>query len=359
MPALCRRRDRRRFSSSERLRNTIKVCWHIDQSARSVQCSVTLGDNDSISNLAVHSKTSSTTMGFKFKRKESLGKGFRRLAIGQLRKALTQSRASDQKEGLHEVRKSIKRTRALLRLFRPCLKKADYRCCAKPLRDATKLLSPSRDAQVKINALDSLNTRLGKAPSQGEFAAFRQILARECDEQQRKLAVNKSVARVRRLLKSACGRFYATKLKQSGWAALAPGIKNCYCTAQRSFAQVKAHPTGKHFHECRKRGKDLYYQLGLLQRVHPGSLSRAGDKLERLGECLGNDHDLLLLSEFVLGRGDADSSGKIAVLRQLIARRQKDLRSEAIRIGSNCYHQKPLVFCNRLGDYWKAWRRGT
>jgi CHAD domain-containing protein len=298
-------------------------------------------------------------MGFKFKRKESVREGFRRLALGQPRKAVKQSRAGDQMEGLHEVRKSIKRTRALLRLFRPCLKKADYRCCAKPLRDAAKLLSAARDAQVKINALDSLNPRGSKAPSPGEVASLRRILARECHEEQRKLAVNKTVARVRRLLKSAYQRARETKPKQSGWEALAPGIKSCYRAAQRAFAEVKAHPTGDHFHECRKRGKDLYYQLGLLERLRPVSLVRAGDKLERMGEYLGNDHDLLLLDEAVSGRADAHSLGKNELLRQLIGRRQKDLRSQTIRLGSSCYHQKPSVFCNRLGDYWKAWRRGA
>lgn len=297
-------------------------------------------------------------MGFKFKKRERLRKGFRRLAMDQLRKALKQSHGRDQMRALHEVRKTIKRTRAFLRLFRPCLKKRDYGCCAKLLRDSSKLLSAARDARVKIDTLNSLKAPLAQVLSPIELSALRRVLAQQFHEHQRNLAVNKTIPCVRRLLKRARRCACSIEVRKSGWAGLAPGIENSYRTGQSAFEELKTHPLGEHFHECRKRVKDLYYQLGFLQSIQPVTLARTRNKLERLGECLGDDHDLLILAESALSRqGEVRSRAKNKSLQTLIARRQKNLRAEALRLGSECFHQSPSEFCKTLERYWKAWRK--
>jgi hypothetical protein len=43
-------------------------------------------------------------------------------------------------------------------------------------------------------------------------------------------------------------------------------------------------------------------------------------------------------------------------LYELIHRRQKELRSSALKMGKRFYAEKPEHFCQRIGNYWKIWR---
>ena len=296
-------------------------------------------------------------MGFNIKRKERVQKAFHRLGRGQIKKALKQLREPDELEALHEVRKSIKRTRAVLRLVRPSISKAKYRNCIQPLRDAAGLLGAARDAHVKLNAVADLMNRFKRELPAHEFAPLRQAFSQQCREQQRGLAGNNVFPDASRLLRDARRHISAVRLNKSGWPALATGYKKSYLAGQCAFSAVKEKPTGERFHECRKRVKNLYYQIGLLKKVQPASLTRAEETLERLEQCLGDDHDLVLLTESGLSEQAAfPSTNSIKKLQQVIASRQRKLRSEAMTLANAFYHQKPSAFSKDLGHHWKQWR---
>jgi CHAD domain-containing protein len=296
-------------------------------------------------------------MGFKLKRREPVQKAFHRLGRGQVKKALKQLRKPDVLEALHEVRKTIKRTRAFLRLFRPSMGTADYRRCTEPLRDAAGLLGAARDAHVRLNAVVDLMNRSKSELPASEFAPFRQVLSQQCREQQRVLSGRKTFPHASRLLRDACRHISAVRLNKSGWPALATGYKKSYVTGKSAFSAAKEEPTSERFHECRKRVKSLYYQVGLLKKAQPARLTRAEETLERLGQCLGDDHDLVLLTESRLGEQVTSRSSKsIKKLHQVIASRQRKLRSKAITLATGFYRQKPSAFCKELGDYWTHWR---
>jgi CHAD domain-containing protein len=303
-------------------------------------------------------KQRGAAMGFKIKRQERVQKAFHRLGRGQVKKALKQLRKPDVLEALHEVRKTIKRTRAFLRLFRTSISKAEYRSCTEPLRDAARLLGAARDANVRLNAVVDLMNRFKRELPAREFAPFRQAFSQQCREQQRVLSGHNTFPHASRLLRAACRRISAVRLNKSGWPALATGYKKSYLAGLWAFSEVKQKPTGDRFHECRKRVKSLYYQVGLLKKARPGSLTPAEETLERLGQCLGDDHDLVLLTESWLGEQVASRSSKsIKKLHQVIGSRQRKLRSEALTLATAFYRQKPSAFCKELGTYWKQWRR--
>ena len=298
-------------------------------------------------------------MGFTIKRNEQVQKAFRRLGRSQINKALKQLRKPDQLEALHEVRKSIKRIRAFLRLFRGSMSKANYHRCMEPLRNAAGPLGVARDAHVKLNAIVALINRFKRELPAREFAPLQEAFSQQCREQERGLCANKTFFHVSRLLKEACREIPAVRLKTSGWPALASGYKKSYLAGQRAFSTVKKNPTGERFHDCRKRVKDLYYQIGLLKKIQPEAIARAKETLERLGQCLGEDHDLFLLTETRMGEQVAFRSTKcIKELHRIITLRQRELRSEAITMATEFYRQKPTAFCKELRRHWKQWRQG-
>ncbi|MGH7972567.1 MAG: CHAD domain-containing protein [Limisphaerales bacterium] len=123
------------------------------------------------------------------------------------------------------------------------------------------------------------------------------------------------------------------------------------------FPDCKA-GTPEHFHEWRKRVKDLYYQIGLLCPIWPEQMTAVAAELKYLSERLGDDHDLFLLLEPDTFKSLAKQArAEAEALRGLINERQKELRARALAMGARFYQEKPRLFCQRLGQYWKRWRR--
>jgi hypothetical protein len=78
------------------------------------------------------------------------------------------------------------------------------------------------------------------------------------------------------------------------------------------------------------------------------------DELELLGGQLGEDHDLVLLRQFVGDNFEGHDLG-VRALNGLMATRHKELRAAALELGSRLYAETPAVFCRRLENHWNAW----
>jgi hypothetical protein len=78
-------------------------------------------------------------------------------------------------------------------------------------------------------------------------------------------------------------------------------------------------------------------------------------KLEKLGDLLGDDHDLFMLREFVIKKFPRTHDTNAFEL--VIYARQRELRSAAVKLGGRFYRERPNRFSRRIGDYWKSWRR--
>ena len=101
--------------------------------------------------------------------------------------------------------------------------------------------------------------------------------------------------------------------------------------------------------------KDLWHHLRLLCPAWPEPARAMLHDLEQLGELLGNDHDLVLLRQFVAERCKEQASA-VAGLNQLIEARQKKLRAAALKLGAKLYAEKPVKVGAQLGKLWIAWR---
>jgi hypothetical protein len=81
------------------------------------------------------------------------------------------------------------------------------------------------------------------------------------------------------------------------------------------------------------------------------------DEADRMGELLGDDHDLAALRQMLTddpGRfGGADD---VEVLLALIDRRRAELEQEAALLGRQFFQDGPRAFARRLRGYWKTWR---
>jgi len=290
-------------------------------------------------------------MKFYFKRRELPSRAVRRVCHEHLRQALACLRKSRQPSAVHGVRKEIKKLRAIFRLIRGEIGSGAYRKAAKDLRRATRHLAASRDARVTLQAL----TRLAGPTAARRFPDIQQGLQQNCRREMRRFRNADSAAEAVRSLRQVNRRVDAFEIKPAaGWAALVPGLRASYRRGRQAYARARRQPSPERLHAWRKQVKNLSYQLQLLCPVWPAPVRGMIAQLSRLGEELGDDHDLLLLQQFAAAASPLNDPQAAAVNRLLSVRRQR-LQAAALKRGAQLYAEPPAQVVAQLGKFWTAW----
>jgi CHAD domain-containing protein len=256
---------------------------------------------------------------------------------------------------VHEARKAVKKERALLRLLRGTLPSAQRTAANTALRDAARGLSGVRDADVMIETVHRLADRFAGQVPESTFTAVSQKL-----EETRRLEGGTTVAATLSSeavqdLGAVLVRVDDWELRRVGWTALEDGLLRGYRRGRKAFARARKERSLESLHAWRKRVKDLWYHLRLLQPVCGRVVRGQAKEASRLADLLGEDHDLGVLS-LTLDQIERDVAVDVDALRGLIDYRRDEVQSEAIFAGERLYAEKPKAFARRLHRYWKAGR---
>jgi CYTH domain-containing protein/CHAD domain-containing protein len=288
---------------------------------------------------------------------EAAPDGIRRIAAGRAAEALGKLGAIEAEgaAAIHGARKDLKKLRAVLRLVRAELPKKLYREQNRRYRDAGRLLSDTRDAEVKVETLDDLEERFGREFPEAVAEHWRRDLERE-----RYAAVTDTggelaarVERARAAIEEGRAEILRWPLERDSFALLEAGVLSAYAEGREALVLVREEPSADHVHEWRKRAKDLWYQLRILRELWPGVLGETASEAHILTDLLGDHHDLAVLAED-LGSRDTIDPGAIG---ELIRRRQDELLERAVELGERLYAEKPPAWAKRLGRYWKIAHR--
>ena len=257
--------------------------------------------------------------------------------------------ADDPETAVHEARKDVKKTRALLRLYRDGLGESAYRRENRALRAAAREISFVRDGHVLLDTVDALAERYSGQVPAGQFNALRAQLdhgvapARLIEEAVD--AAKERLARVR-------GRIDEWELRRAGRSALRRDIRRAYARGRRAFERAERDRSDERLHDWRKRVKDLRYQQQLLRPAWQEILGAQAKAAKQLSELLGDDHDLAVLDQRareldqpVAGLGD---------VHELIERRRRELQDESFHLGGLVYAEPPKRFAKRIGRYLRA-----
>jgi CHAD domain-containing protein len=297
-------------------------------------------------------------MAFHLKKKESATRAVRRLSRERIGKALGQLRKRDRLDAIHRVRKEIKKVRATLGLVRGEIGANAYRKRVKALRAAAKRLQGLRDARVRPQALERLIGHFQNRLPARPFAGIEKALGQNSREEVREFRRSKSVTAVGRLLQKIYQGTGDLKVKANGWTAIQGGLEESYSDGRKAYETALNKTSPKNLHQWRKHVQDLCHQLRLLHSIQPERLQTAVGEMKLLSQYLGDDHDLVMLRQFVAGHCVRRYAQEVRVLDLLIDLRQKELRSAAFALGARFYAEKPSSFCRRLENYWHSWRTG-
>ena len=297
-------------------------------------------------------------MSYRLRADEKLSEGLRRCPREQLDHAineLTTGIEHDPVAAVHEARKALKKARSALRLGRGAIDRDTRRRDNAALRDAGRELSAARDAEVMLQAVDGLADRFAGQVPGTTFEAIRGHLEPDRDEARARLRDAGVTGQVVAELNAVQGRIDDWLVHGGGWPALEPGLLRSYRRGRAARDLARRDPTTENLHEWRKRAKDLWYHLRMLEPVSPGIVGGMAKEADKLSKSLGDDHDLAVLRESL-----ESGAGRLAVdldaVLELIDHRRDQLQAEALQIGARLYAEPPSLFVRRLHRYWKSSR---
>jgi CHAD domain-containing protein len=256
----------------------------------------------------------------------------------------------DRAELVHEARKAIKRMRALARLLRYELGEQELARVNSSLRTAGQRLAGARDAEVRLATLERLSANHPKALALDGIARLRERLEREREEESRPAHQDEVVRDIGRM-RSELARW---SLVDHDFEAVEPGLRGIYREGRRRYALVRSEHArdAEHVHDWRKRVKSLYYALDMLGGARAKGARGLTRRAERLGDLLGEEHDLWLLCDYVDEHQDAfggDAAARARLLK-LTKRRRMRLRALSLDLGARLYRRKPSDFTRRVGN---------
>jgi CHAD domain-containing protein len=292
---------------------------------------------------------------------EPVPAGIERIAREEIEAAvrqLTGGGEADRDEAIHEARKNLKKIRGLLRLMRPELGEI-YRRENIFFREAGRQLSPFRDAGAMLETFDALRVKYRGEMGPGRLASIRRRLVARKKQAEKQDSLEKVLIGMAIVLRGSANRVGTWPLAADGFAAIAPGFEATFRRGRRALARVRKRPLPENFHEWRKRVKDHWYHVRLLQGAWDGTMPAYERRLKDLETWLGEDRNLVVLQEKVMAEpGFYGQEAEIASFVSLVGRYGKELRSDALALGARIYNEKPGPFTQRIERMWDSNKNG-
>ncbi|HVX65447.1 MAG TPA: CHAD domain-containing protein [Bryobacteraceae bacterium] len=297
-------------------------------------------------------------MAYRFEPGEPVPGAVRRILREELESAareLSRARSAAARDlAIHEARKSIKKSRALLRLLLPELKGV-YAAENPRLRELGLRLSEARDAVVMLETLSHLEEKYNEELDARALVPVRRALARRKREHEHQARSAALLHRTAAALRAAARRMKAWPLDGNGFVALATGFKRTFRRGRQALADARKHPVPENDHTLRKRVKDHWYHVRLLEDFAGNRLEAYERSLKDLETWLGECHNLVVLRETLRAEPSAFGPPEaVSALAGLIDHHERALRAKALALGGRIYGRKPGPLVRGIERLWNA-----
>ena len=284
--------------------------------------------------------------------KDSFGDGLAAAArsiIADGRRALADPELSDA-EAVHDVRKALKRWRALLRLLaHPLGEPADQ--MRAEARELMRALAGARDAQSALDALADLRkTDLPFSPTSMETISQRLTAIKDAAEQ---TGFSKDMRdRLSRYLDYATLSLERWPLAAINFDTVADGLIATYRRGRQLLPENWAEADAEHLHDLRRRVVEHGHQMGLIEPLWPRLGKLWAEEAQRLRNRLGACQDMAVFSGLTAPHQPlAPWRSRLAPVIE--ARRTSHLKTAA-RLAGRLFAEKPKAFRRRIAALWSA-----
>lgn len=284
-------------------------------------------------------------MDYAFSRKSPRpGADLRRIALDRLSAslALGEKGASDQ-AAIHEMRRNIKRLRAVIALCRPGAGRA--RRIDHALGEAGRLLAPLREGDALSALFDSL-APASADPSLSTARAFLSAISAGDDPAARAAAIASHLA----TLDAIRDEIVRWRIPVDDFAELEDHLRRARRKARALMEPALADPRGETLHAWRKRVKAHGLHVRLLHPIRPARLAVEAEALERLGDLLGEARDCAILAERLEA---ADLAPSVAAAAR---QHETDCLAAAAPAARALLGPGGKAQARRWRKWWRAWK---
>jgi len=250
---------------------------------------------------------------------------------------------------IFELRRSVKKLRAVLRVTRPVLGKKAFRELNRLMGDFSRQLGRPRDSAVLIETFDSLLEHFQPYPSVSGVAPARYAL---CCRHQAQL---EDFVRSRDTQFLASGfsvieeRVRNLDLQRLTRQVLLSGILKTYRRCRSRLQSLHDVPSTDNSHELRRQVKYAWNQLKLVRKWGPDTFRPVIADLQRLGGLLGRDSNLALLVETLQQHPEICCTRiRTEFIVALAEARRTALLSASLRLADRIFAATPQEFGLRL-----------
>ena len=286
---------------------------------------------------------------------EALPEGIRRICCEQICKAIeiaSGTRHTDDTP-VHQTRKYLKKARAALRLVRKEIGRSAFRHQDRLLRDAARLISELRDAEVRLETVRQLQS-IQPGRGRNHYRRLEQMLTLELENFLAAFAEWQSQAIP--ILKQAQLAIDSWTVHQFDGRQLRKAVQSTYKQARRCLNEARKNASAETFHEFRTEAKVLNYQLRIIRPINPVVLKNLSDELGALGELLGRAHDLTFLADRLhREKGDTSWEREAHKLLAVLEVSQSDLQRAAADLAERFFAERPRDFGDRLDTWLNEW----
>jgi CHAD domain-containing protein len=291
-------------------------------------------------------------MAFRLKLREPLSQGLKRVFCEQIDSALHCCKNPAKQRGVtvHEVRKHLKKLRAAMRLAIGVVGKNCHADEDRCVRKIGRLVSDLRDAQVRLQTFIPLRDKAAKHSAKQLFPHTEELLVLERESFSAAFAgwQKQAIPQLERVK----SRLMAWPLDCLTWKEICNAVCKIYRRGQRALARTIDDPKPENFHAWRKRVKDVWYELRILQPLNRTVLEEMAHDAEVLGELLGSEHDLnFLRARLEKECGDETLAEELTQLQKLSAKSCKRLRRDALELGRRFYAEPSKAFAKRISIF--------
>ncbi|MBN2629000.1 MAG: CHAD domain-containing protein [Rhodobacteraceae bacterium] len=277
----------------------------------------------------------------------SLSHALRRIVAEELDAALAHPDSVDAAGMIHDVRKRVKKIRALLRLVKAGFPMGS--AVNALLRDAAQGIGGLRDAEVMLATHDSLFGP-DAAPELRAHWQVRLAAAQACPDQSERLsAFRATLAKVR----DGLDRW---QVKGKADRVLIQGLARTRMRGQLALVHAVKDPEAEAVHDLRKRVKDLWYQARLMQSFWPSLMDAQIAEADALGEALGTHHDLSVYRGHVAEMAPTLAFGLADAADHRACEAQAAILRTALPAAQRLFAGGPTEVATLWVDWWALWR---
>ncbi len=298
-------------------------------------------------------------MAYRFEAGETIPDGIRRIVseeVASASKELLNSKGAKRDKAIHEARKGIKKIRGAMRLMQPEFGRT-YRAEIRLLRDTALALGEIRDAQAMVEVFDGLVEKYRKQIKPEASRAVRNGLLKNKRDTEQKFKLEDVLRHSASVFDGIAKRLSKWPLNTDSFKTIAPGFERRYRRGRKAMSIARKRPSAESFHEWRKRVKDHWYHVRLLESSWTEVLEAREGALKNLETWLGDDHNLVVLREKL--KADPALYGgevNVQVFLTLMDKYSRELRENSLALGARIYEQKPKLLTREMSKLWDAWQ---